>query len=127
MVDMLREVPVIILALIPALAWAVFLLPIVFRLWGISLPLNPLKRRNLRLNADERVFLQGVAGYGVTLSLFHLGCCYFRWALYRHLVDRPSGQTFIDALGVGVFSGIIVGLFTGIQDARGQLNERPRK
>jgi hypothetical protein len=127
MVGVLREVPVFILALIPALAWVVFLLPVVFRVWGISLPLNPLKRKNVILSADQRVFLQGVAGFGVSLSIFHLACCYFRWALYGHLEDRPSGQTLVDALGVGIFSGILFGLLTGIQDARGELNKRPPK
>jgi hypothetical protein len=127
MVRMLREIPVLVLALLPALIWVVFALPVVYRLWGISLPLNPLKRRDVRLSADDNLFLKGIAGFGVSLAVFHLACCYFRWTLYGRSIDRPTWQTVIDAVGIGVFSGIAFGLLEGFRDARESLNKRTSK
>jgi hypothetical protein len=127
MVRMFREIPVFVLALMPALIWIVFALPIVYRLRGISLPLNPLKRRNVRLSADDSVLLKGIAGFGVSLAVFHLAGCYFRWTLYGRPIDRPTWQTVIDAVGIGVFSGIVFGLWEGFRDARESLNKQTPK
>lgn len=124
---MLRDIPVFVLAAVPALLWFVFALPVFYRLTGITAPINPFRRKHLSLSANDRILFNGLLGFGTSLAIFHLAACYVRWRLYMNPHDRPTWQVGIDAIGTAVLAGITFGLLDGLLDARSRLKAKGPK
>ena len=119
---MLRQVLPTILGTIPALAWVVFLYPFACRIWGISMPMNLRKRREVRLNPDQLMDV-GLTGLGVGFFIYLLAEHWFRWLLYRNPADQPSIYTVAEAIGLGVVAGVLNGWCEGIRQARAKLKQ----
>ena len=76
-----RQVLSVLIPISLAAVWILFVPPLLFRLFGISLPLNPWKRRRIKLSLAQGVFLTGILSYGAAIFIATATLEYFDWKL----------------------------------------------
>jgi hypothetical protein len=91
------------------LIWVIFVVPLLFRVVGISLPLNPRKRAALNLEAERNMFVGGVLYWAVPMFIFSVTDLYSRWRLYGASSDRLTGGRIADEFFISLFGGVIAG------------------
>ena len=85
-----QEILPFLLGLLVGMGWFVLIVPLVYRIWGISVPLNPLKRRRKNRSAGEDFLFDGLVAFG--LPLFGCwGCGGF--PAHGHIVRQPGLRT----------------------------------
>lgn len=115
---MTREILPLLLAIPLPAFWVVFATPLLYRLFGVSVPWNPRKRRNVKLTFNQRVLLDGVLSFGVAAFLFRMGDVYLRWWLYRGPSDAPTFERSVDAFFICLIAGVLLGLVGGLTEGR---------
>ena len=109
---MTHEVLPFLIALTLGVCWMIIGVPLCFRMFGVSLPLNPRKRPSVKLSFEQRVFVDGVLYWGVSMFIFHNADIYIRWWLYGSpMVARPLSG-FAESLLEAVLGGFIFGLMS---------------
>jgi len=97
-----------LLALPLPVLWIVFVIPLLFRLFGVPVPLNLLKRWSVKRTPEESIFVDGVLYWAVPAFMFHLTDIYLRWRFYG------NPEVFIALLG-----GVLFGFFAAYISQRG--------
>lgn len=109
---MTHEVLPFLIALTLGVCWMILGIPLCFRMFGISLPLNPRKRSSVKLSFEQTVFVSGVLYWGVSMFIFHNADIYVRWWLYGSPMVPPPLSGFAESLLEAVIGGLIFGLMS---------------
>jgi hypothetical protein len=110
-------------ALIPMLLWIWLGAPLLLRPFGVSIPLNPLRKRKLRWNLLQSM-LWGALAWGLGMSFFGLTATYCSWKLSGIPSDQPTLAGFGALIIKWTVLGLFVGLFTGLLNGK-QSGDQP--
>lgn len=102
--------------------WLLFGVPLLSRLFGVSMPLNPRKRRAVMLDPNQSllqaVMLYGVLSWGVAMFLFTTSNRYFQWRLLHNPSDQLSVQAIVLGACTWIGGGALFGLLLGFDAGR---------
>jgi hypothetical protein len=121
---MIHQILPFLIALPLPMIWIIFVVPLLFRFVGISLPLNPRKRTALNLEPEQNMFVGGCLYWAVPIFIFSLVDIYSRWKLYGASSDRLTAGRIADEFFISVLGGVIAGLaFAYQQEKRSHPNQ----
>jgi len=101
--------PYLIAAPLPII-WIIFVVPILFRFVGISLPLNPRKRMALNLQPEQNMFVGGALYWAAPMFIFSVADIYSRWKLYGASSDQLTTGRIAEEFFISLTGGVIAGL-----------------
>jgi len=108
-----------LLALPLPVLWIVFVIPLLFRLFGVPVPLNLLKRWSVKRTPEESIFVDGVLYWAVPAFMFHLTDIYLRWRFYGNPADQPTTAGLVDEVFIALLGGVLFGFFAAYISQRG--------
>jgi hypothetical protein len=106
---MTREILYYLILISLTFFWIFFVLRLIYRLFGLCLPLNPLKPGNVKFSPSQHIFLNGVLGYGVAMFIFIMSDHYLKWKFHGTLSDQPTLALFVHNFCVWIFNGFLFG------------------
>jgi len=120
---MTLEIAHYLLAILLAMLWVVFGVPLLGPLFGVSIPLVPWKRRAVMMDPNQSmlqaVMLNVVISWGIAMFIFSISNRYFQWRLLHNPSDQLSFQAvLLDActwIGGGALFGLLLGFDAGKQ------------
>jgi hypothetical protein len=105
--------------------WMVFVVQLIFSLFGVSLPLNPFKRRQVKLSLSQSIFLNGIFGYSAGMFLFTTSLEYFDWKLNGASPDHLTFGRIVLNASLWLAFGFVFGCMAYALQKKGQEPSRP--
>jgi len=103
--------------------WIVFVVPPLSILFGVSLPLNPFKRRHVRLSLSQSIFLGGILSYGAGMFILTTSLEYFDWKLAGSPIPLTFGRIILN-VSLWLAFGYIFGLLSYVFQKNGSETSR---
>lgn len=117
---MSRETLPYAFAFILSLLWLLFGAPLLIRLLGIAIPLNPLRRRRAGLSWGGE-FLFNATAFGGGLLLFDVSNSLFRWLLRG---GRPTSASLLSDFCYDLLGGVAFAILLVLTGARRFFNTK---
>jgi hypothetical protein len=115
-----RQILPYLAALIAITVWSFLLTPLILRLSGVPVSINPRKRGKLRWDLRQSM-LFGVVGWGVGMTFFGLTEKYVTWKLSGIPSDQPTLAGFGGLAIKWTLGGFLFGLLMYL--ANGKRND----
>ena len=114
-----HEIVPFLLALPLPVLWIVFGIPLLFRLFGVSVPINLRKRGTEKRTPEQSIFVDGMLYWSISMLAFNIAYVYSRWWLYGNLADHPTTAGLVDEVFIALFGGVLFGFFSSFHSQRG--------
>jgi hypothetical protein len=121
---LVKEILVVVFSILLGMIWWVFFVPLVSRLFGVLHPFAPWKRSSVRLGFGQRILLNGIIEFGVTLLITGSAIDYLDWRLKGGLIQLTAGH-FIWGTCSCLIGGAFVGWFIYPRNGRPPKPELP--
>jgi len=119
---MILEIALFLLEILLPMLWVLFGAPLMFRLFGVSIPLNPRKRMAIKPNMNQSllqaILLDGVLSFGVAMFIFTLSDHYVQLRLHHSPSDQLVFQTLVIDLCKCLTGGVLFGLLRGFDGGK---------
>jgi hypothetical protein len=103
--------------------WTFLMTPVLLKLSGVPISINPMKRRKIRLSLRQNL-LNGVFGWGVGMILFGLTMKYVGWKQSGNSSDQPTLAGLGGLILKWTIGGILFGLFMHLSNGKRE-NSQP--
>ncbi|MGB9408333.1 MAG: hypothetical protein WCA89_12400 [Terracidiphilus sp.] len=98
-----------LLVALVAISWMFFIVPLLFRLFGVPLSLNPRKRWSVKLSLWQSIFVKGVLGWGVGMIIVVTADHYLQWRLHGRPEDQLTIGRFVHIVCTWLLGGVFFG------------------
>lgn len=98
-----------LLVAIVVISWMFFIVPLLFRLFGVSLSQNLWKRWAVKLNLWQSILLKGMLGWGVGMIIFVTADHYLQWRLHGRPEDQLTLDRFVNIVFTWLTGGVLFG------------------
>jgi len=121
---LVRETLIVLFSISLGMIWLVLFVPLISRLFGVSLSFNPWKRRSVSLGLGQSILLDGILSFGVSMIVTGDTNDYLDWRLKGGLIQPTAGHFIWDICSC-LIGGVFVGWFIYPRNGRPPKPELP--
>jgi hypothetical protein len=121
-----REILPFIASLVAVTLWSLLSAPQLLRPFGVSISINPKKRKNLTWDLRQSM-LMGAVVWGVGMIIFGITDTFIIWRLSGNPSDRPTIAGFGVLVLKWTLGGVVFGFFTFLSNGKRSESQPNRK